>query len=184
MLFKQPRKVSFIGIKVADPDRVEEVRRRIEDEFPELFVSMAAHFAEGAVDIKATRSMTWAITILAIVVSGVGMTNTMVMSVFERTREIGVLRALGWRRTRVLFMVARESILLSLVSATVGLIIGVVIGQALNLLPVMAGLVQLSFSPSLYARALMIALVLGTMGGLYPAWYASRLRPIEALRHE
>ena len=184
MLFNQPRKVSFIGLKVEDPDRVEEVRRRIEEAFPEVFVSMAADFAEGAVDIKVTRSMTWAITVLAIVVSAVGMTNTMVMSVFERTREIGVLRALGWRKSRVLGMILRESVVLSLASALIGVVGGVAVGQALNALPLVAGFIRLIFSPALLARALMIALVLGAVGGLYPAWHASRLQPLEALRHE
>jgi ABC-type lipoprotein release transport system permease subunit len=183
-LFKQPRKVSFVGIKVGDPDRIQEVRQRVEEDFPEVLVSLAADFAEGAVDIKVTRSMTWAIAALAIAVSGVGMTNTMVMSVFERTREIGVLRALGWRRARVLSMIVRESILLSLVSALIGLIGGVAIGETLNLLPVMEGFLQLRFSPALFAQALMMALALGALGGLYPAWYASRLVPLEALRHE
>jgi ABC-type lipoprotein release transport system permease subunit len=184
ILFQQPRKVSFVGIKVEDPERVQEVRQRIEKEFPEVFVSLAADFAESAVDIKVTRSMTWAITALAVAVSGVGMTNTMVMSVFERTREIGVLRALGWRRVRVLSMIVRESILLSLVSALIGLIAGVTIGQSLNLLPALAGFLRLRFSPPLFAQALTMALVLGALGGLYPAWYASRLQPLEALRYE
>jgi ABC-type antimicrobial peptide transport system permease subunit len=183
-LFQQSRKVSFVSIKVEDPGRVEEVRQRIEEEFPDVFVSMAADFAEGAIDIKATRSMAWAVTVLALIVGGVGMTNTMVMSVFERTREIGVLRALGWRRARVLAMIARESILLSLASALVGLLGGVVIGQILNVLPAVAGFLRLNFGPSLLARALVIALVLGATGGLYPAWYASRLQPLQALRYE
>jgi len=184
MLFKQPRKVSFVGIKVEDPDRVEEVRRRIEEGFPEVFVSMAADFAEGAVDIKVTRSMTWAITMLAIIVSGVGMTNTMVMSVFERTQEIGVLRALGWRRARVVGMILRESIVLSLASGLMGVVGGVVLGQVLNAMPLVAGFIRLSFSPVLFTRALVIALVLGAGGGVYPAWHASRLQPLEALRYE
>ena len=184
MLFNQPRKVSFVGIKVEDPDRVEDVRRRIEEGFPEVFVSVAADFAEGAVDIKVTRSMTWAITVLAIIVSGVGMTNTMVMSVFERTREIGVLRALGWRRARVLGMILRESVALSLASGLAGIVGGMVVGRALNTMPLVASFIRLSFSPTLLARALLTALLLGAVGGLYPAWHASRLQPLEALRYE
>ena len=184
MLFQQPRKVSFVGIKVKDPDRIEEVRQQIEERFPEVFVSMAADFAEGAVDIKFTRAMAWAIMALAVIINGVGVTNTMVMSVFERTREIGVLRALGWRKLRVLRMILRESIVLSLVSSLVGVVGGVALGQALNALPLVAGFIQLSFSPPLLAWALVIALVLGAVGGLYPAWHASRLQPLEALRYE
>ena len=184
MLFKQPRKVSFVGIKVEDPDQIEKVRRGIEESFPEVSVSMATDFAEGAVDIKMTRSMTWAITVLATIVSGVGMTNTMVMSVYERTREIGILRALGWRQLRVLRMILRESVVLSLVGSTIGIAVGIGIGQALNRIPAVAGFLQLSFNPAVFAQVMMIALTLGAVGGLYPAWRASRLRPLEALRYE
>jgi ABC-type antimicrobial peptide transport system permease subunit len=184
ILFKQPRKVSFVGIKVEEPDRVQEVRKRIESEFPEVFVSLAAEFAEDAVDIKVTRSMTWAISVVALIVSGVGMTNTMVMSVFGRTREIGVLRALGWRRRRVLVMILRESILLTTLAALLGLAAGAAMGQVLNGLPVLAGFLRLRFGPAQLIQVLTLALSLGALGGLYPAWYASRMQPLEALRFE
>jgi len=184
MLFKQPRKVSFIGIKVEDLDQAEEVRRRVEEKFPEVSVSLASDFAENVVDIQATHAMTWTITALAFMVSGVAMTNTMVMNILEHTRETGILRALGWRRSRVLGMVLKESIVLSLVGGLMGLATGVTLGMTLNRMPMMAGFIRLSFRPTALAGAWMLILALGALGGLYPAWYASHLQPLEALRYE
>jgi putative ABC transport system permease protein len=112
------------------------------------------------------------------------MTNTMVMSVFERTREIGVLRALGWRKRHVVWMILRESVALSLLGGALGLAIGVALIALLNVTPFAAGFVSANFSPILFVQSFLTALVLGAVGGAYPAWRASRLRPVEALRYE
>lgn len=183
-IFGRPRQVGFLGIKVEDPHRMEEVRQQIEKDFPEVTISLSSDFAERLPDLQAMEAMVGGISILAVIVGGVGMMNTMVMSVFERTREIGVLRALGWRRSKVLFMVVRESLLLGVVSGLAGVVMGVAMGKALALLPFVGGLLEPSFSPYTFVQVLIMALILGVIGGLYPAWWASRLRPIEALRYE
>ena len=183
-LFGQPHKVSFLGIRLEDPDQAESVERTIEARFPEVAVAQASEFSEDVTDLQFTRSATWAIAFLALLVGGAGMMNTMVMSVFERTREIGVLRALGWRRGRVLWMILRESVTLSLLGGAVGLVAGVALIELLNAIPFVAGFVKARFSLGLFAQALVTALVLGAVGGAYPAWRASRLRPVEALRYE
>jgi len=183
-LFGQPRKVSFLGVRLKDPARAEAVERAIETRFPEVAISPASDFAEDVADLRLTRASTWAISFLALVVGGAGMMNTMVMSVFERTREIGVLRAVGWRRGRVLRMILQESVALSILGGVAGLGVGALLVGLLNLNPVMAGFVKARFSPSLFLQALTTALVLGAVGGIYPAWRASRMRPVEALRYE
>ena len=147
-------------------------------------MSRASEFAEDVTDFQLMEDSTWAIAFLALLVGGAGMTNTMVMSVFERTREIGVLRALGWRKWRVVRMILSESVMLSLLGGLVGLVIGLVLIYSINLIPFIAGFVEFQFSPNLFAQALVTSLVLGAVGGIYPAWRASRLRPVEALRYE
>jgi len=183
-LFGQPHKVSFLGVWLDDPNQAEPVRRQIEARFPNVAVSQASDFSEDVVDLQLVHSSTWAIAFLALLVGGVGMMNTMVMSVFERTREIGVLRALGWRKSQVLWMIMRESLTLSLLGGAVGLVAGVAVGETLSVIPLMTGFVQARFSIGLFLQALVTALVLGAVGGVYPAWRASRMRPVEALRYE
>ena len=112
------------------------------------------------------------------------MTNTMVMSVFERTREIGVLRALGWRKGRVLWMIMRESVALSLLGGAAGFVTGAAISALLNAIPLVAGFVQTRLSLALALQSFATAFCLGAVGGLYPAWRATRLQPVEALRYE
>ncbi|MFW6135711.1 MAG: ABC transporter permease [Chloroflexota bacterium] len=183
-LFGQPNKVSFLGIWLEDRAQAEAAMQRIEARFPEVKVSRASAFTEDVSDLEALEAMTWGISLMALVVGGLGMMNTMVMSVFERTREIGVLRALGWRRRRVLWMILRESVTLTLLGAAAGSLLGVLVGLLLNALPAIQAWMQMTYSVGLFGQALVTAVGLGVVGGLYPAWRASNLRPAEALRYE
>jgi len=183
-LFGQSHMVSFFGVWLEDPEQADEIEREVEAHFPEVAVSKASDFAEDVGDIQVLRASTWGIALMALFVGGLGMTNTMVMSVFERTREIGVLRALGWRKRRVLTMIVRESVTLSLLGGVAGILLGVALGLLLSLEPAMRGWIRMDYSPGLFAQALLTALVLGVVGGLYPAWRAARLQPVEALRYE
>jgi putative ABC transport system permease protein len=106
------------------------------------------------------------------------------MSVFERTQEIGVLRALGWRRRQVIGMVLGESLALSFLSSVLGIGIGVVLNNLMLLEPTMGALMAPAYRPELFIQVLGLAFVLGAVGGIYPAWRAANLRPIEALRYE
>jgi ABC-type antimicrobial peptide transport system permease subunit len=183
-LFGQPNKVSFLGIWLEERTQAEAVIRQVEARFPEVDVSKASAFTESVSDLEAVEGMTWGISLMALVVGGLGMMNTMVMSVFERTREIGVLRALGWRRLHVLWMILRESVTLTLVGGVAGSLVGVLIGLLLNTLPFIQGMMRVRYTVGLFAQALVTALGLGVVGGVYPAWWASNLQPVEALRYE
>jgi ABC-type antimicrobial peptide transport system permease subunit len=183
-LFGQPRKVSFLGIRLQNPSRADVLIDELESRFPEVSLSKASEFAEDLGDIQMMRASTWGIAFMALVVGGLGMANTMVMSVMERTREIGVLRALGWRKRRVLWMIVRESVALSLLGSAAGIVVGVILGLLLNQMPAIEGFLRLRYSVGLFVQAIGTALVLGVAGGVYPAWQASRLQPVEALRYE
>jgi len=183
--FEKPRQVSLLQIKVRDPDQVEAVRAQIEERFgDDVSVSTTATFIENSSDIQNTRAMLGAIFVLAILVGGVVVTNTMVMAVMERTREIGTLRALGWRQSRVLWMILSESLLLGLIAAGLGIMVGMGLGAGLGAIPGLGAFISAAYTPQIIIQAVLVSLFLGAIGGLYPAWHASRLRPVEALRYE
>jgi putative ABC transport system permease protein len=135
-------------------------------------------------DFRVLQEMVGQISFLAVMLGGLGMLNTMVMSVLERTREIGALRALGWRRRHVLGMIVKESLALGAVGGVVGMLIGWALGKSMGLLPGMYGALEPQYTPQLLVQAILVALVAGVLGGLYPAWRATRMRPVEALRYE
>jgi putative ABC transport system permease protein len=108
----------------------------------------------------------------------------MLMSVFERTREIGVLRALGWRRRRVLGMIMREALLLGLMGGLTGIGVSMILVYLIKLAPMVGAMFAASWDLEIFARAILIAVLLGLVGGLYPAYRATKLQPVEALRYE
>lgn len=130
------------------------------------------------------NAMFGALTVITLLVSGIVMMNVMMMSVFERTQEIGVLRAIGWQRRRVLRMVMSESLALALLSGVAGLLIGVGLGWLVTFEPTYGAFLPPLFDPAVLGWTLLLTLVLGVLGGVYPAWHASGLRPVEALRYE
>ena len=183
--FQKPRQVSMYQIKLRDPSQAEPVRARIEERFgDEVAVSMTASFVENMADFQNAKAMLGAVFALAVLVGGVVVTNTMVMAVMERTREIGTLRAVGWRQTQVLWMILSESLLLSLLAAGLGVAVGVGFSGMLGTIPGYGSMLKPAYTPQVVIQAVGAALSLGLVGGLYPAWRASRLRPVEALRYE
>ena len=183
-LFGKPHQVQFLAVKLDDPQQATAVRDEIRASFPNLDAAISAEFAESLPDLQRVKTMAFAISVLAILVGGVGMMNTMLMSMFERTREIGTLRALGWKRRRVLAMVLKESIVLSVIGDMAGVALAFVLSQLVKLIPMFGSMIPVVISPEVLVQALVVAIVLGAVGGLYPAWRAANLRPVEALRYE
>ena len=180
----QPHLVSMIYVKLRDPSEADRLRARVERRFPDLAVSTTTGFADQEQMLQLVEGMAAAIAALALVIGGIGMTNTLFMSVFERTREIGLLRALGWRRWRVLGLILSESLVLSIVGGLAGIGLGVAAVLAISRSHSYLGVFGSQFSPALFVRALLITVVLGLVGGAYPAWWAGRLLPLEALSYE
>jgi putative ABC transport system permease protein len=177
-------KVHFIYVKINNNADVNTVTRAVEKAYPGELTTIASledfQRANGGLNMVETASM--AISLLAIVIGGIGIVNTMIMSVFERTREIGVLKAVGWKRRRILGMILGESIVLTFMAGIVGIVLGIIGIEAIIRFTDMA--MVLTFTPALALKALAIAVVVGIIGGIYPAYRASRLPPTEALRYE
>jgi len=136
-----------------------------------------ANFAKLMGDLDLFLLMTVS---LALVVGVVGIVNTMLMSTTERFAEFGVLRTNGWSRANVLALVTAESASLGLWAGFVGCLLAG--GVALIANQFLTGGLSLALGPRLYALGLGLAVFMGVLGGLYPAWRASRLVPMEAIR--
>ena len=180
-------KVNFLNLQLTPgtTDReTEALRQTIKTRFPGYNAFTGGEVAQNNTAIQAAKAMSWATSFIALVVGAVGVANTMLMSVFERIHEIGILLAIGWKRSRIVRLIIYESMALSLVGGLVGIVLGDVAVRLLLVTPWIRGKIQGEVNLHLLGLALLIALGLGVLGGLYPAYRGSRLHPSEALRYE
>ncbi len=127
------------------------------------------------------------IAAISLVVGGIGIMNTMYTSVLERTKEIGIMKAVGARNSDVLLIFLMESGLLGLVGGLIGVLAGMGIGRLVELIAAQAfgsGMIQAAFPWYLIAGALAFSFLVGSFAGLLPAMQAARMRPVDALRYE
>jgi putative ABC transport system permease protein len=117
---------------------------------------------------------------LALIVGSIGILNTMLMSTSERLAEFGIMRASGWSRSDVLRLLLAESVFLGLLAGLVGCLLALVAVRLIN--PFLDGGIKLMMTPGILLLGLALALALGTLGGIYPAWRTSRLAPMEIIR--
>jgi putative ABC transport system permease protein len=177
--------VTAVYVKVKEGLDPEEVAASIRNDSP-LLTTVANLGEMSRVDqgIEIMDALNLAISALAVGLGAIGVMNTMVMSVFERTREIGILRAVGWRGSRIVRMIMGESIVLCLIAAVVGSLLGVLASRAVLLIPAVRALLEPQYTVDVFMRALVVAVLVALAGALYPALRAVRLTPMEALRHE
>jgi ABC-type antimicrobial peptide transport system permease subunit len=180
----RPRKVTLFMVKMKDPRQAEALVEQINRQYPQIQASLSGDFVSQMPDMQASNAMLGGISLLAIVVGGLGVMNTMLMSVLERTREIGVLRALGWRQRAVMGLILRESVLLGLIGGIAGVLVALGLGILMTMIPIYGEMLEPAWQADLFVRALTVAFLLGILGGLYPAFRATRLQPVEALRYE
>jgi len=180
----RPRKVTLFAVRLKDPQQAPDLVERINQEFSDVHATLAGNFVSELPDMQNSSAMIGSISLLAILVGGVGVLNTMLMSVFERTREIGVLRALGWRRRRILGLIVREAVVLGVLGGLAGIAVAFALSWSLLLIPSYGEMFNPKWTVDIFVRAMTVALTLGILGGLYPAYRATRLQPVEALRYE
>jgi len=121
-----------------------------------------------------------AIAGISLVVGGIGIMNIMLVSVTERTREIGLRKAVGARRRDILYQFLVETVTLSVL----GGIIGILLGAGLSALVNASGAIATQVSPQSVVLAFGFSAAIGVFFGIYPANRAAGLKPIEALRYE
>lgn len=125
----------------------------------------------------------WGVTFLALLVGGISIINTMLSTVYERTKEIGVLKAVGWSNRRILSMIVGESIVLTLIGGFLGYVFGIILVESLYGLGILQDMIP-KYTVETFILAIITALLVGIIGGLFPAIKATKVPVTESLRHE
>lgn len=182
---RKPGVVTLAFIRVTEGADIDGLRSQIEADHPELAtVRTESEFGQIDRNLELISAANAGVSALALVIGAVSVMNTMMLTVFERTREFGVLRALGWARSRVLLDVVIEASMVTLAGALAGIAGGFLAVRLLEDAPDLVGVFQPVYPAGVFARALAIAAGMAFVGALYPALRAALLAPLEAIRHE
>ena len=155
-------------------ERVENVRTLTGAEFDEQIGSATAIF----------NAIIIGVAIISLVVGGLSVINTMAMSVAERTREIGIKRAIGGSRRRIIRELVTEAALIGFIGGVIGLVLGAIVVVFANEAGRSSGTILFDLTPGTAIFAVAFSTILGMVAGVIPAWSAARLDPVEALRYE
>ncbi len=176
---------NFLAVKVAEGVDPAVVADAVEKANPGISVVRTLEDL-SKVDQGLERMQMWSvvISVVATVIGLLFVMLAMIMVVFERVREVGILRAVGWTQSRIVLIVLIEAMLLSIVGVAVGVPTGLLGVELISWLTDLGTFIEPEYELALYLKALMVALLAAGIGGIYPAWRAARLRPVEAIRHE
>jgi putative ABC transport system permease protein len=177
-------KINVIDLRVTPGTTKEQATQlceRINSLVPEAKAVSASDNIRDSQGYRIINAMSWGTSLLAVLVGVLGVMNTMLMTVFERTQEICILLAVGWRRGRIVRMILWESALLGFLGGIGGVVLGVIGVKILITAPAIKGLLEPDLNAGLLLQAVFISVIVGVFSGLYPAWRSSRLMPSQAI---
>jgi len=175
---------SVITIKLRNKDDATEFKNLVKKNYPNLIGLEDSEFTQSYSQFKILKATAWAVGGCGLLLGGLGVANTMIMSVFTRIREIAIVRVNGFSDAQVAAMIFGESAVVSVLGALAGLTVGTCFLYALKLIPALHGYVDVAIEPWVVLIVIALALITGIAGALYPAFYAMRIRAVEALRFE
>jgi putative ABC transport system permease protein len=182
---RQSGELTLVFVRASSGSPVPALRARIERQYPQLVtVQTAADFGRADRSLALINAADRGSTIPAVLVGAVIVMTTMTMTFIERTREFGVLTAIGWPGHRIVAMVIGEALTMGLIGAAGGVVFSFAATEIIGQLPSLVGILEPRYTAGAFWRALYTAAAMSLIGGLYPAVRAARLAPLEALRHE
>jgi putative ABC transport system permease protein len=179
------KKESFYdGQPVSAEKQIERVRSLIAGMLPDTEVKSVEDIVSADNTMSSFLNFAWAVSMVAFIAAILGIINTMVTSVLEQTSKIGILLAIGWRKSKILCLVLYEAIFLGILGGFFGLILGYGIMDALMRSPQLQNIGKIDYNFIFMAKVIMVSLLVGFFSGIYPAIRAISIKPIEALRYE
>jgi putative ABC transport system permease protein len=173
---------TFVRVRGGESDANRKLLERVLSRFPNAKVATRQQFIDNQISgLNSILNVLYVLLALSVIVSVFGIVNTLVLTVFERTREIGMLRAIGMTRRQVRRMVRQESVITALIGGVLGIALGIVLG---GLLAARVDFIVFSVPIGSLIVFAILAVVVGILAAIFPARRAARLNVLEALQYE
>jgi len=176
--------VTYVNVMLslsADQASADTVLRSIESLDQRLHAMTTENFVDTDTRMQLAAAMAWMTSIIALAIGAIGTLNTMMTSVLERTREIGVLRAIGWSKRRIIKMILAESMLLATAGSVFGCLLAWLATSAMSQHPAVRGVLVPTFGVRGVLEGSLLAVTIGLLGAILPARRAASIMPTEAL---
>ncbi len=181
-LYEQGGSCAVVQAYIQDTEKIDEIAKKLEENLGDNYFVVSPN---AALDVQkqvtgTIQAVLGGIAAISMFVAGIGIVNTMAISVNERTKEIGTLKAIGAKSTDVLFLFLSEALYTGFVGGLVGVTLGFALGK------IVGGYIGLpvEFNLLLALGTLFFALFTSLVSGASPAWNAAKMNPVEALRRE
>jgi putative ABC transport system permease protein len=166
------------GLKPAELERIKQDIAGL----GRVSVSVASELLQNDRNFKVLKAVSLSVSIIALSMGVLNVLNTLLMTIQERTREIGIISAIGWSDRRIMTSIVLEGVMMSMLGCVVGIGVGYLAGMLFPLVPTVGDYIDFKPTLALVVPTLLAALVLCALGSLYPAWRATRMTPAEALQ--
>jgi putative ABC transport system permease protein len=175
---------SVVAIKLRDDSQGAAFKAAVAAVHPKLIALENREFNQGYTQFRILNLTAWAVGLCAFLLGGLGVANTMLLSVFGRIREIAVLRVCGFSKGQVAVLIFGEAVAIAALGVALGLGLGYGALAALEHAPQFQGYIQAVVKPGVLLGIVVTAIVTAVLGAIYPAQFAARIQPAEALRYE
>lgn len=185
---KKPKGATAIGVRLEDPGSLQKTTEELAQKVPGIQIVTMGQVMNSIANLAASaKVLSLSVALVAVIVSAMGVMNTMLMAVFERTPEIGMMRAIGASQQDIFRIIIKEGVLLSLAGGLAGICSaavgsGLIDSFARRLVPYVPAGDMVVFDPGIATASLAFVVAVGIVSSVYPSWRAARISPIEAIR--